>query len=37
VPFEEKKKKLETDLQQYFAEGEKLQQKILQNLKELEH
>lgn len=33
IPFEEKMKKLETDLKQYFIEGEKLQQQIIDNLR----
>jgi len=32
IPFEEKMKKLETDLKQYFAEGAKLEKEILENL-----
>lgn len=32
IPFEEKMKKLETDLKQYFTEGAKLEKEILENL-----
>lgn len=35
IPFEEKMKKLETDLKQYFSESEKLEKEILENLKKI--
>lgn len=37
VPFEEKMKKLSSELKEYFAEGEDLEKKILENLKKLTH
>ncbi len=35
IPFSEKMQKLETDLKQYFREGEKLEKEILENLKKV--
>ena len=35
IPFEEKMKKLTTELKQYFEEGKKLEERILNNLKNL--
>lgn len=35
IPFKEKKQKLEADLKQYFAESEKLEKEILENLRKL--
>ena len=35
IPFKEKMQKLETDLKQYFVEGEKLEKEILENLRKV--
>lgn len=35
IPFAEKMQKLETDLKQYFEEGEKLEKEILENLRKV--
>ena len=35
VPFEEKMRKLESDLKQYFTEGAKLEKEILENLRKI--
>jgi len=35
IPFKDKMQKLEADLKQYFAEGEKLEKEILENLRKV--